>query len=126
MKKDHKRVIQNYISAYNAFDIEGMITDLHDDVVFENVTGGEITMRLEGIKAFKKQAEAACSYFTSREQTIQHWEYKDNNVVIEIAYHAVLAVDLPNGMKAGEILKLSGKSVFSFIDDRIAIIRDES
>ncbi|WP_257791729.1 hypothetical protein [Pontibacter actiniarum] len=30
-----QQVIENYIRAYNAFDVEGMVKDLHQEVVFE-------------------------------------------------------------------------------------------
>ena len=52
--------------------------------------------------------------------------HSNGKVIIEIVYQAILAVDLPNGMKAGEGLSLNGKSIFSFVDDKIAIIIDES
>jgi hypothetical protein len=37
-----------------------------------------------------------------------------------------LASDLPNGMKAGETLRLNGRSEFTFCDGKIYRIKDVS
>ena len=41
-------------------------------------------------------------------------KYNINIVYIEAVYEGILAVDLPNRMKAGETLKLEGRSEFEF------------
>ena len=38
----------------------------------------------------------------------------------------VLAGDLPNGMKAGEVLRLKGRSVFGFQEGKIYRLTDTS
>ncbi|CAM3586901.1 hypothetical protein [Marinicrinis lubricantis] len=47
-------------------------------------------------------------------------------IKIEIAYEGTLAVDLPNGLKAGESLELQGKSVFKIKDNKLIMIEDYS
>ena len=47
-------------------------------------------------------------------------------VAVEIGYVARLAVDLPNGFKAGEEIKLKGVSVFEFRDKKIIRLVDFS
>ncbi len=126
MNEQHKKAIENYIQSYNSFDIDGMIKDLDDEVVFENIANGEVDLRVEGIAGFKEQAESAKQYFTQRQQTITSWEMDGDMVGIEIDYEAILAVDLPNGMKAGDTLKLKGQSEFVFEGDKIVAIRDRS
>lgn len=126
MKSKQKEIIENYVKSYNQFDISGMMRDLSPTIVFENISGDKADMRLEGIQAFENQAKSAKDYFKSRKQTITSWEFKDNIVVIEIDYEAILAVDLPNGMKAGDTLKLNGQSVFVFEKDLVVAIRDKS
>ena len=44
----------------------------------------------------------------------------------DIVYEGVLAVDLPNGMKAGEELRINGCSEFEFKDGKIYRITDFS
>jgi hypothetical protein len=124
--KNLQKVIENYIQAYNQFDIEGMLTDLHEDVVFENISEGILTLRTEGIEEFRTQAEKAMNCFSQREQIIRNWDIQLDKVVIDIDYKATLATDLPNGMKQGDILQISGQSEFVFEEDKIIKIVDRA
>ncbi len=126
MKDIQKNAIENYISSYNSFDVDGMTKDLNDKVVFENISEGEVDMKLEGLEAFKEQASAATSYFSEREQVISSWDFQGETVSVDIEYVGILAIELPNGMKPGDTLKLKGKSTFVFSDSEIIKITDES
>ncbi len=126
MKEQQKQAIENYIHAYNAFDISGMVKDLHPNVVFENITNDEVDLTTKGIEEFKIQAEKAKQYFTERKQIIESWNFEDNQVTIDIDYEGVLAIDLPGGAMAGDTLALKGKSEFFFSDDKIIGIKDFS
>ncbi|MBQ4821883.1 nuclear transport factor 2 family protein [Aquimarina sp. MMG016] len=126
MNEQRKQVIESYIKSYNNFDINGMTKDLTENVVFENVSNGNVELRTEGIKEFIKQAESAKQYFTERKQTVQSWEFNNSKVIVGIDYKAILAVDLPNGMKTGDTLKLKGKSEFEFANEKIKSITDKS
>ncbi|PXY01218.1 hypothetical protein DF185_11270 [Marinifilum breve] len=124
--KNLQKVIEHYIQAYNQFDIEGMLMDLHEDVVFENISEGILTLRTEGIDEFHTQAEKAMNCFNQREQVIKNWDIQLDKVVIDIEYKATLATDLPNGMKQGDILQIFGKSEFVFEEDKIIRIVDKA
>lgn len=126
MAQNQKSQITNYITSYNNFDVAGMLIDLADDVVFENVANGEINLRTEGLKDFEEQANAAKQYFTERKQTITSWDIDGAKVTIELSYRAILAIDLPNGMKAGETLEMKGISEFIFESEKIKSIKDIS
>lgn len=54
---------------------------------------------------------------------IRNTRYK---VEIQIDYEATLAVDLPNGLKAGSKIQLKGKSIFGFLEEKISLIEDYS
>ncbi len=126
MKDHQKEIIENYVNSYNNFDVDGMLKDLHEHLVFENVSGEKVDLRTDGITAFKQQAKAAKGYFRQRKQTITSWEFKKQKVEIAIHYKAVLAVDLPNGLKSGDTLVMKGTSEFEFEDGKIKLIRDKS
>lgn len=126
MKDQQKEIIESYIKSYNSFDIPGMIKNLDENVVFENVSYGTVDLRTDGVDAFKQQAEAATGYFSSRTQTVEEWDFNENSVTVKIDYSAVLKIDLPNGMKAGDTLNLKGESLFEFNDDKIVKIVDKS
>ena len=126
MENTQKEIIENYIKSYNNFDINGMTKDLSKDVVFENISNGKVDLKTEGLVAFKEQAEAAKQYFKKRKQTIQSWEISDSMIVIGISYKAILAIDLPNGLKKGDTLELKGESNFEFENGKIKRITDKS
>lgn len=119
-------MVENYIKAYNAFDVDGMMTNLHENVSFKNISNGQTTLALEGSEAFREQATQALAFFTTREQRIMQIQVKEAQVTVEIDYQGVLAQDLPNGPKAGETLQLNGQSVFCFEADKIVEIQDIS
>ena len=125
-QEKQQALIEAYIQAYNQFDVEGMTQNLHDQVVFQNVSQGEVDMNLEGKEAFQTQAEAAKAYFSERKQTITSWDFQDNQVTIDIDYVAILAMDFPNGMKAGDTLQMKGQSAFVFEGEKIIRITDKS
>lgn len=123
---ERKTLVENYVQAYNRFDIEGMLMNLSDDVVFKNISNGAATLELEGIDAFRNQAEQAANWFSEREQTIEKIAFTEQGCEIDIDYRAKLAADLPNGLRAGEKINLKGKSKFRFADGKIAEIWDIS
>lgn len=123
---DREKIIENYIAGYNQFDIDKMMADFDDKIVFENIQNGEVNMTLSGLNEFRNQAEEAKKYFSEREQTITLFTHSENQSEIAIDYRAVLAMDFPNGMQKGQELNLKGKSVFEFLDDKIVRLADIS
>ncbi|SIT12179.1 nuclear transport factor 2 family protein [Belliella pelovolcani] len=126
MQDEKRLIVEDYITAYNKFDVEGMVKNLHEEVEFQNISGGKIDFETKGIESFRNQAIAALDYFSSRKQVITNMTLTDTLVQIEIDYEAILKQDFPNGMKKGDCLKLKGKSTFSFEDKLIIKIQDES
>ncbi len=127
MKDDDKRpLIEKYLDAYNVFDIDGMMSVIHSDIAFKNVSGGEVNASASGADEFRKLAEQSKGMFSKRKQTITNYESKNDQAFIGIDYEGVLAVDLPNGMKVGETLRLTGRSEFAFRDGKIYRITDIS
>ena len=121
-----QQIIEDYIAAYNRFDIEGMTRHLHPDIEFRNISGGEVTHAIMGIEGFKLQAGEAVHYFSQREQRIMSLTLNGNQAEAIIDYTGTLAVDLPNGLQAGEQLELQGRSLFTFEDGQIIRIEDSS
>lgn len=124
--QQRERLIQHYIESYNNFDVEGMMQDLDENVQFENISDGEVNLSIKGLDAFREQAEKAKAFFSERQQSITSFQHKDNQTEIEIDYHAILATELPNGLKKGDTLDLKGKSVFTFNSSKITAITDIS
>jgi len=119
-------LIKRYIEAYNTFDIETMMSTLHPDIAFQNISNGEINAETHGMEAFRTLAEQSKGLFTSRKQTITNVETNESQTRIDVTFEAVLAIDLPNGLKAGELLQLQGSSEFTFRDGKIVSIVDRA
>jgi Uncharacterized conserved protein (DUF2358). len=114
---DRTDKIFRYVEAYNKIDVENMIADFADDIIFINVMNGENTMELKGIEEFKKQAIEALSYFTEREQSIETITHTRSSTEIVINYSAISAMDFSNGLKKGDEINIQGKSIFEFSTD---------
>lgn len=126
-----EQLIRQYITAYNAMDVPGMLALLHDVIVFENISNTSGTTTLSGKADFEKLARQSLGVFISREQRIRSLTLGDRTAAVEIEFNAILAVDLPGGQntvspKAGEALTLRGVTVFAFSDQRIVRISDYS
>lgn len=121
-----RQAVENYIRAYNGFDVAGMAQDLDATIVFENIAAGEVNLRTEGMEAFVKQAEQANLYFSEREQQVDSIAIIGETAEASITYRGVLAVDFPNGKKAGDVLQLQGKSIFYFEAGKIVKLQDIS
>lgn len=121
-----QQTIERYIAAYNDFDIDGMLAVVHPDVLFRNMSGGEVNAETNGAEAFRQLAEQSKGLFVSRCQKVTRFDIRDEAATVEIDYEGVLAMDLPNGMKAGDILRLQGRSEFEFRDGKLLRITDYS
>lgn len=127
MKSEEKfKIIDTYIYCYNNFDIEGMIRLFHDDIEFKNISNHEISASAKGIKELESIANQSKVIFKTRKQTIKKKEHLIDKTIVDITFEGVLAIDLPNGLKAGETLKIEGRSEFKFRDEKIIQIIDIS
>ncbi|MNH94861.1 hypothetical protein D3C73_474890 [compost metagenome] len=124
ISEETKEIIENYVEAYNSFDVEGMVKLLHKEIQFKNFSNGEVNTVTKGIQEFRELAEKSSKIFSSRRQTILAYSAIDGKVEVQIDYAGILAVDLPNGLKIGDKLLLKGKSVFVINEGEISLIED--
>lgn len=107
-------------------NVADMVALLHDVIVFENVSNTNEITTTSGKAAFEALARQSIGLFRIRQQTIRSLTLSDRTAAVEIDYNSILAVDLPAGAKAGEVLSLRGVTVFAFSDGKIARISDYS
>jgi ketosteroid isomerase-like protein len=124
--EEKRAIIDRYISVYNDFDIEGMIALVHPDVVFTNVYRGEVNATAKGVDELREMGNHSKTLFSSRYQEVTGFESFGERANVSISFKGTLAVDLPNGMKAGEVLRLKGRSEFEFRDGKLFRITDYS
>ena len=121
-----KELIQTYIKAYNAKDVPAMLALLDDQIVFENVSNSSASLTITSKQEFEQVARQSATYFTERKQIIRFLVLGDAAAAIEIDYQAILAVDLPNGLRAGNQLTLRGASFFEAKNGKLIRISDYS
>lgn len=119
-------VIERYLAAYNAFDVEGMLALLSADVRFENVSGDTVNAEASGIDAFRSLAGKGRAMFTAREQRLTSLRFDGDTAHAGIAWRGTFAVDIPDGPRAGSTIALQGRSEFRFDGDRICKLVDRS
>lgn len=120
------QLIASYIEAYNSKNIDGMVQLFNDDIEFRNISNGEVTVETKGIQAFRELAEQSAGVLASRCQTILACQQDGGEVQVEIDYVGILAIDLPDGPKAGDKIQLLGKSIFQISNGKISVIEDHS
>jgi cytochrome c-type biogenesis protein CcmE len=103
-----------------------MIKFLHPEIEFKNISGGVVNTHTKGIEEFTGIANNSIKIFKERTQKIISYSESDDTVNVEINFRGILAIDLPNGLKSGEILVMNGKSKYVFKDNLIILLVDES
>lgn len=119
-------VIGQYIACYNARDIDGMIDCVTEDVIFENISNTGQSMRLDGKSSMREVAELSGNAFSYRRQRIISLVSGAGKAAAEIEFEGKAAVDLPNGLSAGEVVKVRGASFFEFRGNLLCRIADYS
>lgn len=118
--------VENFIEAYNNFDIETMTGMLHRDIIFENYTQGKKDFAVRGIPEFRGLAEKSRAVFKERRQEILNINFINDQAEAEIIFEGVFSADTPDGMGTGDTLKLHGTSVYRFKDGLIIYLADYS
>jgi ketosteroid isomerase-like protein len=126
MDARQKDLIDRYLAAYNAFDVEAMLAQLDPAIRFENYSNGVLSAETTGIEAFRQLAEQSKTLFSEREQRVTALAQEGDMLVAEIAWRGRLAADVPDGPPAGTLLEMRGRSEFAFGAGGILKIVDRS
>lgn len=121
-----RALVDRYLDAYNRMDVDAMLATMQDEVVFENYTAGVLALRTVGIAELRHLAESSRHLFSMRRQTITAWREADGRGYADIRFEGTFAVDLPNGVRAGQSIALEGRSEFRQHDSRLVYIADHS
>jgi len=119
-------IIRKYIAAYNERDIDGMLSYVTEDVVFENISNTGQSMRLEGKDMMRQVAEVSGNAFSYRRQRLINLVSGAGKAAAEIEFEGRAAVDLPTGVTAGQSVKVRGASFFEFRGPLLCRIADYS
>lgn len=121
-----RALIDRYIDAYNRIDIDAMLATMHSEVVFENYTAGVLSVRTVGIHELRHLAESSRQLFSARHQTITTYAETTGVAYAQIHFRGTFAIDLPNGIRAGQSMALDGRSEFRERDGLLIYVADYS
>ena len=119
-------LVDRYIEAYNRMDVDEMLLTVHPDVDFKNSSEGVVNASTRGVSELRALALQSLPLFSERQQTIESFQCEGSRAVATVAFRAVVANDLLNGLKSGQVLSFSGCSEFEFRDGAIWKITDIS
>jgi ketosteroid isomerase-like protein len=83
--EDMERVVEAYLAAYNAFDVDSMAALLAPDVTFRNVSEGQVTHETIGLPAFRALAEQGAAMFSERRQDLIELAFETGGNAVELA-----------------------------------------
>jgi hypothetical protein len=126
MSAELPEVVRKYLEAYNARDVGALVETVSEDVIFENLSNAGPPTRTEGRAAFEALARQSAVGFSSRRQSVLDSVVAGDQVALRVEFEARVAVDLPNGWKVGQQLRLQGASFFRLRDGRIERLVDLS
>ncbi|UHG89779.1 nuclear transport factor 2 family protein [Spirosoma oryzicola] len=121
-----EETIQAYINAYNAKDIPALLALLDDQIFFENISNSSGITQTTSKQAFEQLALQSADYVAERKQVVRFMVVSATAAAVEIDYSATLATDLPNGLKAGDTIRLRGVSIFEMKHKKFTRISDYS
>jgi ketosteroid isomerase-like protein len=117
-----RKLIERYIQAYNQKDVAGMISTLHNEFIFENYANGDLNASTVGVEHFKAMTEQSLDLFSTRTQHLIDYVEERDKVTVTIEFTGTFAVDVPNGINAGQQISLSGSTEFRFRDGLIVYL----
>jgi hypothetical protein len=121
-----RTLIDRYIDAYNRMDVDAMLTTIHGEVIFENYTAGKLSVRTIGIEELRHLAQSSRGLFSGRRQTITGYSEVAGTAHVQIFFEGTFAIDLPNGVRAGQRIAMPGRSEFRERDGLLIYVADHS
>ena len=120
-------LIDRYLDAYNRMDVPAMLGTMHREVVFENYTKGVLSVRTQGVEELRHLAESSLHLFAARRQRITAFrEHGGDAATADILFDGTFAIDLPNGIRAGQSIALAGRSEYRVQSGLLIYIADFS
>lgn len=115
-----------YINAYNAKDVNTMLAFFDEKCVFENISGGKVTVSTKGKAELEALARRSAEIFLSREQKILSLTEDRGRIAAEVDFHAVLRADPSPQKKIGGRMHVRGISICEFSEGKIVRLSDYS
>jgi hypothetical protein len=127
MNERDKKIIENYIDAYNNFDMNRMLENMSDNVIFQNISDGEINLETSSKMELMTQMIRTRDLFSERTQTINSIEEESGEYIVDIHFKGTWAIDMPPaGVEEGDISEMECESRFQIENGQIVRLIDVS
>ncbi len=73
--EEQKALIEQYLVAYNSFDVDSMTALIHPQIVFKNVSEGTVNAEAVGMEQFREMANQAKTLFPILLRQTQHYDF---------------------------------------------------
>lgn len=121
----YKQIIEDYIQAYNDFDIDRMMINMDQTIEYEHQVNGRILQKITGFREFKDYAELVGSTYLMRELKPISWKFEGNTVKVEMEFKGEFAIDYREDLAIGDKIESKGESEFIFFQNKIIQIIDK-
>lgn len=119
MQDTQKQIIESYLQACNDLNVGAIVSHVHDNLLFQNISNGEVTIETKGKAAFTEQAEMTKTFFQERMITPLAWKESDEVVIVDVDYKAILAISFSETLQPGDNFEVVGQMIFGFDSDKI-------
>lgn len=121
----NKILVKKYLDAYNYFDVESMISLLHERIKFISIYNYETEIETNGLKDFVEYVEKNNKIHYSRKQTIRNINLENDKIIVELQYTILDENDIKATKISVEDIELFGSIKFGFTGNKIISIVDE-
>lgn len=80
--KDNRQIIENFVAAYNAQDIDGMRPYIHPDIEWISIEGSSSSVVSKGADALEKELEAYFSAPNAPTSSLKDWSVNVNFLAV--------------------------------------------
>jgi hypothetical protein len=115
-------MVVDFLDAYNAKNVDGMLADVTNDVMFRHYCDAGVLFKAEDKTAFEAALREEVAAFTQRTHTVKTSMTMLGSTVLTTQFDARVGKNLSNGWVAGQEITLPGAAEFQFRDDKIANI----
>lgn len=117
-----RKIIRAFIKAANNNDIQGLLENLDESVVFTKMKRWRVEFELKGREKFKKYLESSDQDFCGRELKIRSsWSFNEPMIEIRVKYypeHSEGEERTPGMLKFRQIkFELKGNRIYSIIEE---------
>lgn len=114
-----EHLIKSYITFYNQFKIEEMLSLFQPNCVFENISNNAENIQITGVDNLRNFAEKGLEIFKDRKQEVLKLHIGTNHAVVEIKFEGTLKQE-------NKKIQLQGVSIFEFENGKISRLADYS